>query len=140
MTDIKKAWETMKKELAKETGIAYGFVMNRRQIENRTATLAIPTDEYDKVIESWLRSDERVQSYTTWTDEQKAETHRRTMETVARMEAKKAKYGTVANERKAILETILASEAFRKFQTVVGKTVANIERKSDGFYQIRFFY
>lgn len=40
--DVKKAWEQMKKELKKEfpneDGLHYNFTMNKKQIENRTAT------------------------------------------------------------------------------------------------------
>lgn len=147
MTDkeIKKAWETMKKDLKKEfkdvTALQYGFTMNAKQIKNRTATFcATSILEYDAEIGQARRSLERVMGYTAWTDEEKAGCKERTERFVASIEAKKAKYGTREKEAGMYLEMIKNSNAFKKFSEAVGQAEMLVEISNEGNYMIRFVY
>lgn len=138
--EIKKAFEQMKKDLAKEVGISGGFTMSAKQIKNRTATYCVCNNiPYEEQIAREKASDERVQGYTTWTDEEKANSHARSVETVKRYEARLAEFGTKENEAKVKMERIVNSKAFKKFSDEVGGCECNIEQMDIAYY-IRFNY
>lgn len=139
--DIKKAWNTMKKELEKETGIAGGFTMSVKQIANRTATYLVCNNlSYEREIEYHRAEDERVQGFETWTDKEKERAHAREIETIERLERRLAEYGTKKNEANVAAEKIVKSKAFAKFQETVGSTVwVSVEETNDAFY-VRFNY
>ena len=64
---IKKAFEIFKKEIKKEAGLAYGFTMNRKQIEKRTATyLVCNTIDIDREIADTEKSLETARSKDWW--------------------------------------------------------------------------
>lgn len=139
MNEIKKAFETMKKELKKETGIYGGFVMNAKQIENRTATYIVCNlIPYEKEIEDAKYWDGVVQGYKTWTDEAKARRHSENMARIATLEDMIAKYGTKMNEGKERITKILESKAFEKFSTTLGGVKTSTEIKTD--YGVDFLY
>lgn len=140
--EIKKAFEQFKKEIKKEAGLEYGFTMNKKQIEKRTATYTVESSRttYDENIAVAKMWDERVQSYDSWTDEEKARSHADAMERIEHIKARKEKYGTKANEVKTKAEIIKNSKAFKKFEDTVNKTTLTIEIDSEGFYKIRFNY
>ena len=139
--DIKKAWEQMKKDLKKETGISGGFTMNARQIKNRTATYSVCNIKtYDEDIAYYEANNAKVQGYTTWTDEEKAGCAARTAETVKEIQERKNQYGTKENEARYYEELIVSSKAFKKFEETVGEVKTNIELLDNFVYTIRFFY
>ena len=143
--EIKKAWDTMKKELKKEfkntRALHYGFVMNAKQIKNRTATFtATGCWEYDRFITYHENEIKKVMSFETWTDEEKQRSKARDEESIEILKEKKATYGTIANEAKAYYEMIKNSEAFSKFSKAVGNAEMYIEKDNEGFYRIRFAY
>ena len=138
--EIKKAWEQMKKEIKKETGIYGGFTMNQKQIKNRTATYCIcNVIPYEEEIAQCKSTDEKVQGYDTWTETEKANSHEHAMNTIKRYQEKLAKYGTKENEAEMVTKEIINSKAFQKFQKAVGVTDWNIEQM-DICYYIRFNY
>ena len=139
--DIKKAFEQMKKELKKETGICNGFVMNRKQIENRTATKTVTyAGEYDEVIEFYEKQIERVKGYETWTDEEKGRAIERDLESINALKELKKEFGTKSNQVRITKERIENSNAFKKFEDTIGKTSLTIEIDADNCYKIRFNY
>lgn len=141
MTDVKKAWEQMKKDLKKELGIEGGFVMNAKQISNRTATYTVCNNwTFDREIEYHKKEDERVQSYTTWTPEAKARSHKDKLAYISALEEEKAKYGTKENQAAVVRAEIVNSKAFQKFQDAVGKVETAIEIRENFLYYIRFNY
>lgn len=141
MDDIKKAFEQMKKDLFKETGIKGGFVMNKKQIENRTATYLLTNHfwPYEEDIRRTKESDARVQAYTTWTDEEKARSHERALRQIEAYERLIRDYGTKENLARVLMDKVVKSKAFAKFQEAVGKTTYRIEDKDDCYY-LRFNY
>jgi hypothetical protein len=138
--EIKKAWEQMKKDIKKELGISGGFTMTAKQIKNRTATFCIcNVIPYEEEIERLQRTMEKVQGYTTWTDEEKARSKERDLQTLAVYEEGLAKYGTKENEAETVTAQIVNSKAFKKFQEEVGAVEWNTEQM-DICYYIRFNY
>lgn len=141
--DIKKAWNNFKKDIKKEgldlSGLCY---MTAKQIANRTATIllcnAIP---YEEEIERTLKSIAKVQSYDSWTDEEKARAKKRDEETIAVYEAEMKKFGTKENEAKVTSEQIVSSKAFKTFceDAEIEDTVStNIEMQTQ--YGINLHY
>ena len=145
--EIKKAWNTFKKEVQKEvkfdmTGSCY---MNAKQIANGTATIALCNDhEYDYTINYYREEIKRVNSYTSWTDEEKKRSEARTLESIREQESDKATYGTKVNEAKVKSDEIINSEAFKKLTKVINIQHTEIEfiKKWEGMnvYQIRIHY
>lgn len=140
MEEIKKAFTKMKKSLEKETGLCGGFTMSGRQIANRTATYLVCNDwDFDYEISYYLKSDEKVQGYSSWTAEEKENSHERTMQFVSHLENLKKKYGTKMNQAKETLSILKNSKAFADFQKEVGETELSLELKN-GCYYIRFHF
>lgn len=138
--EIKKAFETFKKEIKKELGLSGGFTMSAKQIANRTATQIVVADiPFQTFIDQTIREDERIQSYDTWTDAQKARSHEEHIERIRRLGHRLNVYGTPYNMAVRRMCDIAASEAFRKFQENVGQTSLNVEQMN-GAYYIRFNY
>lgn len=141
MNDIKKAFEQMKKDLFKETGIKGGFVMNKKQIENRTATYLLTNHfwSYEEDIRRERESDAKVQKYNSWTDEEKANSHERSLKRIEAYEDLIRRYGTKENCARVLSDKVVNSKAFSKFQETVGKTKCFIEDMNDCYY-LRFIY
>lgn len=132
--EIKKAFDTFKKELTKETGIKGGFTMNSRQIENRTATWMISRAEsYEASIaefETWAKSSDKFIS---------EEGSRR----VAYFKAEREQYGTKENYVATMIDRMTGSNAFKKFCETVGNVKFHKEiSEYDGvmFVYLRFTY
>lgn len=143
MTDveIKKAFDTMKRKLAKEIGISSGYYCKAKQIENRTATLLVCNDTpYETEIERAQAIDERVQSYDTWTDAEKARSHEWSVKTIALYREKLAKYGTKSGELAATREALSNAEAFKAFAACFEEGVTLTTEQANGCYYIRFNY
>lgn len=140
--EIKKAWNLFKKEIAKEidvdlTGCCY---MNKKQIENGTATITIGNDlEFDWLIQHDRESIAKVNSYDSWTTEEKQRHEQRTLTYIADYEARKAKHGTKANEINYNAEQVLNSTAFKKLAETISIEDTGIELVK-GVYQIRIYY
>ena len=141
--DIKKAWNNFKKDIKKEgldlNGLCY---MTAKQIANRTATVllcnAIP---YEEQIEHVIKEMEKVQSYDSWTAEEKARDKKRSEETIAAYEAEMKKFGTKENKAKVTSEQIVSSKAFKTFceNAEIEDTVStNIEMQTQ--YGINLYY
>lgn len=146
-TEIKAAWNIFKKESKKQvsfdmTGCCY---MNAKQIANGTATIALCNDiEYDVEIDRSRRDDERVQGYDTWTTEEKARSKARHLELRAGYEAKKAAYGTKANEAQTKATEITSTAAFQKLAKAIGIHAFELELVKKwgdlNLYQVRIHY
>lgn len=145
--EIKNAWNTFKKEIAKEitldlTGCCY---MNAKQIANCTATITLQSSRsYDDEITYYLREIDRVSG---WGEEQKERIERITgkyREKIADLEARKAAHGTRENEVRADAEQITNSKAFKKLAETIGikRTDLELNRYSSNLniYQIRISY
>lgn len=140
-TEIKKAWETMKKELKKELGIEGGFTMGAKQINNRTATyLVCNIVSYEEEIKRAKDSNAIVQAYDSWTAEEKAKRNAETERQVAQYEELLAKYGTKENELRMVHEELVNSKAFQKFASNFENVTTEVEFKENFFYYIRFNY
>ena len=127
--EIKKAFETFKKEIKKEAGLAYGFTMNRKQIEKRTATyLVCNTIDIDWEIANTEKSMEKAGSAKDWYEKR-----------LAVVKAEKERFGTKENELKETVKIIENSKAFSKFTETIGKTELTTE-ENDNCYYIRFNY
>lgn len=145
--EIKNAWNRFKKELAKEvdfdlTGCCY---MNKKQLENGTATIALCNDiDYDYEIARERRDIDRVNSYNSWTAEKKQNHERRSLETISGYEARKSSYGTKENEARVKFEQITKTKAYKALVETIGVSLAEIElvKKWEGLsvYQIRIIY
>lgn len=145
--EIKKAWNTFKKEVQKEvkfdmTGSCY---MNAKQIANGTATILICSDtEYDSEISYQRKNIEKYNNFDNRTDEQKKKHEEEALELIAHYEADKATYGTKANEAEVKSNEIINSEAFKKLTKAINIQHTEVEfiKKWEGLnvYQIRIHY
>lgn len=139
--EIKKAFETFKKEVAKECGLKGGFTMSKRQIELRTATMLVNNIiSFEEEIKRQEESDERVQGFSTWTEKQKMNHHEYCMENIRFYEDLKAKWGTKANEFSMKKKMLEESKAFAKLQQAIGNITLTTELKDGMFNYIRFNY
>lgn len=140
-TEIKKAWEVMKKEIKKELGIEGGFTMNVKQINNRTATYLVCTNRsYEDEIAYREREIARVMAFTSWTDEEKAKSKAETEQVIAKYAERLAKYGTKENELRVTRDEIVNSKAFKKFASNFESVTTEFEEKENFYYYIRFNY
>lgn len=143
MNEIKKAFETMKKELKKELNISGGFTMSARQIENRTATyLVCNLISYEKEIKYHEDTIERI-SKSNRTDADKQRWYDDCNKWVSFWKSEQAKYGTKENFVKVEVERIVNSKAFAKFSEAVGGCKYHVETKTDcgmQFVYLRFNY
>ena len=116
-SEIKKAWETFKKEVKKELHLdCLGFSMTSRQINNRTATICICNKfSFESEIERDMESITRVMGYTSWTPEEKKRSVTSTENDIEMRKAELARFGTKENEYAVISKEIIDSKAFQKF-------------------------
>lgn len=140
--EIKKAWETMKKNLKKEFAdglFDYGFVMNKTQIANRTATKTVcNTGTIDEEIESQKAF---IENAVKWYKPEDYEIVKKNhTEYIEYLEACKQEYGTQRNRAEAEKKTLEESQAFAQFKNTVGDVKVSIEIDSDNFYRLRFNY
>ena len=142
--EIKKAFETFKKEVVKELssyGVSSGFTMSKRQIELRTATLIVNNIiPFDNEIKDATETDKKIQGYSSWSEESKEKTHKSYMEFIENCQKRKALYGSKENELMETKKAIEESAAFAKFQEKVGKTTLTTELQNNFAYYIRFHY
>ena len=139
--EIKKAFEIFKKEIAKECGFNGGFTMSKKQIELRTATFLVNNIiSFEEEIKKQQESDERVQGFNSWTDEQKAKHHEYCMDNIRFYEKQKEKWGTKANEFSRKMKMLEESKAFAKLQDTIGEITLSAELKENFFNYIRFNY
>lgn len=145
--EIKKAWNTFKKEIAKEidldlTGCCY---MNQKQIANGTATITLGLDwSYDREIAWYGR---RIAEFSTWDGENKERGEcyiKEYSEKLADLEARKATHGTRENETLSKVEKITSSAAFKKLAATIGiqRTGLDLGKYSSSLntYQLRISY
>lgn len=134
--EIKKAWNTMKKEIELELGIKYGFTMTNKQIENRTATYLVCNDfTYEEEIERETNSMNKA--IENGNDISYHE------ENLKELNELKNKYCTKDNQVASMIKVITNSNAFKKFEKVVGKVSCFTEVKYQlgvGYIYIRFVY
>ena len=145
--EIKNAWNRFKKDVAKEvdfdlTGCCY---MNKKQIENGTATITLCNDiEYDDEIRNARASIDKVNGYDSWTAEEKQRNESKRLAEIEIYEAKKTAYGTKANEALVKFKQITETKAFKALAETIGTTAAEIElvKKWEGLsvYQLRITY
>ena len=140
--EIKKAWNTFKRELKKELPEAetVGFYMNVKQIKNNTATMCICGDiSYEKQISYYEQAIAKVNAYDTWTDEEKARSTAYSEERIASYKARLAKYGTPMNECNVVGRQIINSRAFQKFANNFPSISTQYE-EANGCYYLRVNY
>ena len=145
--EIKKAWNTFKKEAKKELSFSTNgcCYMNAKQIANGTATIFLCCDiEYDKEIAYHRASIAKVNGYDTWTDEEKKRSEEHNLEMIAYYERLKATYGDRPTEAEKKAGEIFFSAAFRKLADAIGikDTELELVKKWEGLnqYQIRIHY
>ena len=140
MADLKKAFELMKKELKKETGISGGFTMSAKQIENRTATyLVCNLIPYEKEIARIKASCERVRGYNTWTDAEKERfCNDYEQNWIPYFEKQIEDYGTKENYANVIAERIVNSKAFSKFSETIGGVRYHLESKRESGLDVMY--
>ena len=145
--EIKNAWNTFKKEIAKEidldlTGCCY---MTAKQIANGTATITLQLDwSYDNEIACLLRD---IEKFSAWDGDNKERGERYAneyREKIAGIEARKAVHGTRENEVKSDAEKITSSAAFKKLAEAINLRSYAIEpsrySSSMNLYQLRISY
>lgn len=140
--EIKKAWETMKKNLKKELKDGQfheGFVMNATQIANRTATKTVcKACSYDEEIE-YIKN--YIIKSVDWYDQETYERVKKSREEyMIYLEGCKQKYNTRREMVEATKKTLEESQSFKQFEKTVGKTEITIEIDSEKFYKFRFTY
>ena len=145
--EIKKAWNTFKKEVQKETNIDLTgcCYMNKKQIENGTATITLVNNiEYNDEIEYQRKSIEKYNNFDNRTDEQKKKHEAECLEVIANFEHRKAAHGTKANEAQTMATQITGSVAFMKLYKAIGITAFELEYAKQygtfALYQIRIHY
>ena len=145
--EIKKAWNTFKKEIAKEididlTGCCY---MNKKQLENGTATITLCIDwSYEDEIAYYLREIDRFSSWDGENKERAERFIREKREAIANIETKKANHGTRENEVRGEFEQITSSSAFKKLAAAIAIQSVDLGlsrySSSSNIYQIRISY
>lgn len=144
---IKKAWNTFKKEIAKEveldlTGCCY---MTAKQIANGTATITLQLNwSYDDEIANITRD---IEYFSSWDGDNKERGERYARdykERLANVGARKANYGTRENEINADVETITSSAAFKKLAAAIGIKSTHLDlgkySQTLKIYQLRINY
>lgn len=142
MTDIKKAFNTFKKDIKAEgldlTGKSY---MTAKQLQNRTATILIcNTIPYEDEIRREIESLHKVLGVDSWTNEEKARATVRTAKTIEGYMADIAKYGTKENEYEQFTKQILSSKAWEKFAQAVGTAVYTTDETKDIYKYLRIMW
>lgn len=143
--EIKKAWNTFKRKVAKETelGGVPSYYMNIKQMANRTATMGI----YHYDLEDWSyyinrenKDLAKIMTYDTWTDEEKARSKKYRDERVACWTELTEKYGTQKNYADAIVKAVLESKAFKEFCDKVGDVTYTFETDRYNTLFVRLHY
>lgn len=145
--EIKKAWNTFKKEIAKEididlTGCCY---MNQKQIANGTATITLGLDwSFESEIDYYTREINRVSSWDGDNKERGERIANEYREKIADLEARKAAHGTRENETRGKAEKITGTAAFKKLASTIGilNTCLALGKYSASIntYQLRISY
>lgn len=145
MTETKKAWERLKKQLTKD-GDKYGLkgcmYMTAKQEQNRTATISLVfvAQEYDEEIARTERELAKVLAYTTWTEAEKQRSKEYAEKFLEKMRTKKAKYGTKRREAEETIAAIKETAAWQQFAETVGVYAGEYEINSDGAMLYRILY
>ncbi len=135
--EIKKAWNTFKKNIKKELPEAQylGYTMSAKQIKNGTATILICNKiPYEDEIARTERSIIQVNGYETWTPEEKAR-NREYQE--ARIESYKrdlSRFGTKENELVSISNLIRESKAFKALSETIRVTSTTYDDMQNCYY------
>lgn len=140
--EIKKAWNTFKRELKKELPEAetVGFYMNVKQIKNNTATMCLcGTISYEEQIAMAEASIKKVSAYETWTPEEKARNREYQEARIESYKAELEKYGTKQNECNVVGRQIINSRAFQKFANNFPSISTQYE-EANGCYYLRVNY
>jgi hypothetical protein len=146
-TEIKNAWNVFKKEVQKETGLDLTgcCYMTAKQIANGTATITLQLDwSYDNEIANITRD---IEYFSSWDGDNKERGERYARdyrEKIAKIEAKKATYGTREREVKNDTERITNSVAFKKLADAIGLRSYALElgrySSSMNIHQLRISY
>ena len=146
-TEIKAAWNIFKKEAKKEitfdmTGDCY---MNKKQIENGTATITLCNDiEYDADIANYKETIDRVNSYDSWTDDEKKRSEEHNLDMIRRVEYRKNLYGSKIKEAEDKYSEIINSQSFKNLVKAIGVNAVEMELVSKwagmSVYQVRIHY
>ena len=140
--EIKKAWNTFKRELKKELPETerVGFYMSVKQIKNNTATMCLcSTISYEEHIAMAEASIKKVSAYESWTPEEKARNRAYNEERIAHFTERLERYGTMQNECNVVGRQIINSRAFQKFANNFPSISTQYE-KANGCYYLRVNY
>lgn len=140
--DIKKAWNQLKKDLKLEgidlTGRCY---LTAKQLQNRTATMLIVNSiPYEKEISESIDSLKDVLN-SDCSDCEKVENAKYYTKQTGTIAANMAKYGTKENEYNKVVKSILNSNAWNRFVSIVGNgNVTTCKEQKDIFLYLRINY
>ena len=137
----KKEFEQFKKDIKKEDKWfdTCSFYMTKRQETLHTATVALVCNlSYENQIKHYKDSIAKVNSYDTWTQEEKNHHRDSCLSRISNYEERLAKYHTPENEAKARLEQLKNTNAFKKLASM-GVTV-ELVLDSMNCYIARFHY
>ena len=146
-SEIKTAWNKFKKEVQKETsldltGCCY---MTAKQLANGTATITLQLNwSYEEEIINVTRDIEYFSSWDGDNKERGERYAREYTEKLAKIEARKATYGTRENEVKNDVGKITNSTAFKKLAAAIGIQNTHIDLGNYSntlkVYQLRINY
>lgn len=134
----KQEFTKFKKEIRKEIEWFNGcpFYMNSRQEALHTATVELVADlPYEGEIEYHKKSIEKVNGYTSWTDEEKARHEAYLLKMIEKYQNRLNQFGTPANEAQYRFQQLKDSKAFQKLNGVEVELVY----ENRGYYG-RFYY
>ena len=136
----KKDFEQFKKAIKKENEWfdSCAFYMTKRQEALHTATVALVGNfSFEKCIEYERDSIEKVNSYETWTSEEKKNHENRGLKTIAKYQERLDNFGTPENEAKYRFEQLKNSQAFKKLSDLGVSVELTLE---GNLFYARFHY
>ena len=136
----KKDFEQFKKEIKKEDKWFdhCSFYMTKRQEALHTATVQLVGNfSFERDIESSKEAIKQVNSYDTWTQEEKDRSNEYYLRRIARYEARLAQFGTPEREAKARFEQLKNTNAFKKLASLGVRVELEL---IDCVYTARFHY
>lgn len=145
--EIKKAWNAFKREIKKETGIDFSgcCYMNKKQIENGTATILLCNDvPFEAEVQRLRKTIDTVNGYETWSDDEKKRSVSVCEEEIKRVLSDEERYATKENQANQIAAKVFDSNAFKAMASAIQITSSIVEfvKKWEGLgaYQIRIYY
>lgn len=136
----KEQFTQFKKEIKKENHWfdTCAFYMTKRQEALHTATIGLVGNfAYERQIEYYRNSIEKVNRYDTWTQEEKERHEKYSLERIANYEKRLAEFSNPENEANHRIEQLKNTNAFKKLEAL-GVSVELV--LMDNVYTARFHY